>query len=225
MTTFEPRLDILSSAQRQLWPQLAPLQSLGFVLYGETAIALQLGHRPSVDFDFFCDHPLDQRALFDCLPFLQNSLALKSDHKDTLLVTLPTRDSTVDSVKLSFFGGIDIGRVGDPKLTADQIMQVASLDDLMATKLKVIMQRVEYKDYIDIVSMIKAGVSLSHGLSAARQLYGPQFQPSESLKALVYFKGGDLHLLSQDDRSVLCQTASAINERPQVKIKSASLSL
>lgn len=51
--TFTPRLNILPEAQRQLWPALDETDSLGFVLYGGTAIALRVGHRPSVDFDFF----------------------------------------------------------------------------------------------------------------------------------------------------------------------------
>jgi hypothetical protein len=37
---------------------LPPAQRLGFVLYGGTAIALRLGHRSSVDFDFFTADPL-----------------------------------------------------------------------------------------------------------------------------------------------------------------------
>ena len=40
--------------------------------------------------------------------------------------------------------------------------------------------------------MIDAGISLKHGLAAARLMYGQAFQPSESLKAMVYFEGGDL---------------------------------
>lgn len=43
-----------------------------------------------------------------------------------------------------------IGRVGDPQLTADGMAWVASLDDLLATKLKVILQGAEAKDYSDI---------------------------------------------------------------------------
>ncbi|WP_373321508.1 nucleotidyl transferase AbiEii/AbiGii toxin family protein [Rivihabitans pingtungensis] len=39
---------------------LAQASKLGFVLYGGTAIALRLGHRESVDFDFFSDRPLDR---------------------------------------------------------------------------------------------------------------------------------------------------------------------
>lgn len=49
---FTPRLDILPPAQRSLWPHLAQVPG-HFVLYGGTAIALHLGHRQSVDFDFF----------------------------------------------------------------------------------------------------------------------------------------------------------------------------
>lgn len=45
-------LEILPRAQRELWDQLSTLPD-AFVLYGGTAIALQLGHRQSVDFDFF----------------------------------------------------------------------------------------------------------------------------------------------------------------------------
>jgi len=45
-------LDILPPAQRKIWDALSALPS-EFVLYGGTAIALQLGHRQSVDFDFF----------------------------------------------------------------------------------------------------------------------------------------------------------------------------
>ncbi len=51
MTRLAPRLDVLSAAQRALWPELAGLPR-GFVLYGGTALALRLGHRVSVDFDF-----------------------------------------------------------------------------------------------------------------------------------------------------------------------------
>lgn len=48
---FQPRLDILPPAQRALWDELGGLPH-GFVLYGGTALALRLGHRQSIDFDF-----------------------------------------------------------------------------------------------------------------------------------------------------------------------------
>ena len=49
---IDPKFDILPAAQQQIWNALAAAPRLGFVLYGGTAIALHLGHRRSIDFDF-----------------------------------------------------------------------------------------------------------------------------------------------------------------------------
>ena len=106
MTTFEPRLDILPAAQRKLWPELTPVQQHGFVLYGGTAIALRLGHRQSVDFDFFSSWPVDQAKLRAALPFLRHT-TVRQDQPNTFEV------ATKAGVKVSFFGGLDFGRVGE----------------------------------------------------------------------------------------------------------------
>jgi hypothetical protein len=57
--SFTVHREILPPAQQRLWPMLRPTAALGLVLYGGTAIALRLGHRVSVDFDFFTDRSLD----------------------------------------------------------------------------------------------------------------------------------------------------------------------
>src|SRR6185437_14384980 len=75
--SFTPHLDILPPSQRQLWPELGPSSVLGFALYGGTAIALRLGHRPSIDFDFFTDRPLRKNELYAALPFLRRSTLLQ----------------------------------------------------------------------------------------------------------------------------------------------------
>ncbi len=62
MRNLAPRLDILPPPQRRLWDELSDVPP-EFVLYGGTALALHLGHRTSVDFDFFGNKPLDPRAL------------------------------------------------------------------------------------------------------------------------------------------------------------------
>ncbi len=56
-------MEVLPPAQKRLWPELRAAAELGFVLYGGTAIALRLGHRHSVDFDFFSEKPLDRAAI------------------------------------------------------------------------------------------------------------------------------------------------------------------
>ncbi|XTI73131.1 hypothetical protein ACQAYK_03185 [Acidithiobacillus sp. AC3] len=81
-----------------------------------------------------------------------------------------------------------------------------------------ILPRAEAKDYRDIAAMIHAGVSLSRGLASARQLYGPNFQPSESLKALVYFQDGDLQSLGADEKKTLINAVSAVRDLPPVAL-------
>jgi hypothetical protein len=58
---FDPRT--LPPAQREMWSQLAPAPNLSFVLYGGTAVALHLGHRVSIDFDFFKAQPLEKSRI------------------------------------------------------------------------------------------------------------------------------------------------------------------
>lgn len=220
--TFKAQLGILPAEQRKLWPALRRTGELGFVLYGGTAIALRLGHRVSVDFDFFCDLPLDRDALCAALPFLSQAVALQ-DQGNTWVLQAPTATAHEPTVKLSFFGTIGFGRVGQPDLTDDGVLYVASLADLMATKLKVILQRAEAKDYRDIAAMLMAGVSLPHGLAHARLLFGPNFQPSESLKALVYFNDGDLHTLTPAEKTTLVRAAKAVRALPDVSLRSQRL--
>ena len=221
---FKPCMEILPVAQQHLWSELSPACRLGLELYGGTAIALRLGHRQSVDFDFFTEKQLDKNELQVAFPFIRRSTVLQ-DAPNSFTFLVPCGESGDKHVKVSFFGGISFGRVGQPDLTEDGVLQVATLDDLMATKVKVILQRVEAKDYRDIAAMVKAGTSLAHGLAAARKMYGSEFQPSESIKAITCFEGGDLHALSGDERKVLIEASSSVRGLPDVHVQSSGLSV
>jgi hypothetical protein len=217
MSELSPRLEALPQAQRLIWPDLQPAAVLGFALYGGTAIALRLGHRTSVDFDFFCNAPLDRSALFSAMPFLKAGQVLQ-DRPDTLTFLVVPRSGSSDTVKVSFFGSITFGRVGLPQWTSDRVAQVASPEDLLGTKLKVILQRVESKDYIDTAAILESGTSLTLGLGAARALFGSTFQPSECIKALVYFEGGDLDVLSSQVKDRLIASVTTVDDLPQVSV-------
>lgn len=223
MAAFSPNFSRLPLAQRQLWPELRPTVELGFVLYGGTAISLHLGHRRSIDFDFFRNRALEQDELRASVAFLRRATTLQHS-KDTLVVRVPGfRQAARGGVKLSFFGGMSFGRVGDPLFSDDGAVQVASLDDLMAHKLKVILQRSEKKDYQDIAAMIRAGVAVNHGLAAARLFFGKAFQPMECLKALTYFRDGDLDRLSGADRQTLTEAAKSVRALPRLELRSKRL--
>lgn len=222
MNRFAPCMHILPPAQRQLFPLLCRAPALGFTLYGGTAIALRLGHRASIDFDFFSDKPLDRAAIQVAFPFLAQATTLQ-DQDNTWVVLIPDDHAAQAHVKVSFFGTIAFGRVGEPEFTQDGVLRVAAFDDLMATKLKVVLQRAEAKDYQDIAAMLNAGVSLAHGLASARLLFGPNFQPSESLKALVYFNDGDLKTLTNVEKQTLIEAVKSVRNLPTVTLRATTL--
>jgi hypothetical protein len=159
---LDPKLSVLPAAQQEIWPHLAPAPQLAFVLYGGTAIALHLGHRESLDFDFFRSDPMDKAQVRKALIFAGQAEILH-DAPDTLVILA---EMPSGPVKVSFFSGISFGRVNDPLETVDGKLLVASLHDLMATKLKAVLDRAEARDYKDIATMISAGISLPTGLSA-----------------------------------------------------------
>ena len=182
---FDPRTKILPPAQQEIWSQLAPAPGLSFVLYGGTAVALYLGHRISIDFDFFKAEPLEKRTIEASFRFVGKARTIQED-ENTLVLDVSMRSGRV---KVSFFGGLSLGRINDPLLTRDQVLLVASLEDLLATKLKAILDRAEAKDYRDISAMLAAGVSLERALGAFAQMY--RKDPMLPLRAIGFFQDGD----------------------------------
>ncbi|MGC8560760.1 MAG: nucleotidyl transferase AbiEii/AbiGii toxin family protein [Phycisphaerae bacterium] len=214
MKPFVTCWEVLPPDQKRWWPLLRSAGVMGFVLYGGTAVALRLGHRQSIDFDLFTERKLDKAELQTAFPFVDKSTTLQeTENSWSLLVSESRPDER--PVRISFCGGITNGRVGEPECTDDGNMLVASLADLMAFKVKVILQRVEAKDYRDIAAMLRAGAHLDHALSAARTLFGMTFQPMKSMKALTCFEGGDLSTLSREDReTILAAARSRIRLEP-----------
>ncbi len=101
---------------------------------------------------------------------------------------------------------VDFDFFAKPPLDKDalrRVLPVASPTDLLAHKLQVILQRAESRDYSDIAALLDYGVPLHVGLAGARRLFGRQFQPAESLKALTYFGDGDLASVGPATRTLL----------------------
>ena len=180
---LEPILAALPDEQRRLWPALADVPD-SFVLYGGTALALRLGHRSSVDFGFFSSSPLDHDTVL-AIPFVARAEVLQREPTAlTLSVML-----NGEPVKVSFFGDIDIGRVGDPDQTEDEVLWVASLLDLFGTKLKVLLQRVAARDYLDLAAILRTGRPLQDGLGAARDAFRERVPSDGSRQGACVFRG------------------------------------
>ncbi len=175
---FTPRLEILPPVQRALWPRLAQLPAR-YVLYGGTAIALQLGHRDSEDFDFFCFEADEPVALLERHAVLEGAEITQLEPR-----TLSCR---VDGVRLSFVSLPKLKALEAPLLAADTGLPVAGLLDLAGMKAAVVSRRAEVKDYIDIDALLASGIGLDEVLAAAKAIHGPQFALHPALMALSYF--------------------------------------
>ncbi len=170
--------EILDEYRRAFLPCLAFTKLDHFYLAGGTALALQLGHRDSIDFDFFAQGNISPDDVFAKLEASSegHSLVIIQKEKNTLSVLVD------GAIKLSFFG------YKYPllfPLIATEHFDIAGLTDIVAMKLSAITSRSLEKDYIDIYYLLKH-LTLKKALDAAAEKL-PELDRSVVLKALVYF--------------------------------------
>ncbi len=163
---------------RQLFPAMAQHR---FVLAGGTALALQLGHRVSLDFDFFTAPQSFPARLLDTLAAKGHRLEPIQDRHDTL-------DVIVDGVKCSFFS-YPYPFTGSPESLHG--VPLASVLDIAAMKLVAIAQRGARKDFVDLYVVLQ-----NHDFSAVfdnalRRFGASGLNPIHIGKSLAYFADAD----------------------------------
>lgn len=203
---FQPRIGTLPAPQRRLWDELKAVPG-EFVLYGGTALALHLGHRTSLDYDFFGNRLFDPGALAAAIPFLEGATITQQEAN-----TLSAVIERGGPVRVSFFGVPGVARLKTPHVAPDNGLQIASLIDLAGTKAAVVQQRAEVKDYLDMYAILEDGrVDLSTALAAARAIYGAKFNPQITLKALSFFGDGNLPSLPRPVQDRLAQAVHDVD--------------
>ena len=149
---------------RDLWPVLARQPFIGqFYLAGGTALALQLGHRSSVDLDFFpIDREVDDPIRNEIVAALSTTaeVVVLEDIFGNLLLM-------VDGVRTGFFGyGYPLV---SPPLLLDGI-QLASLADIGVMKLDAVSDRANRKDFYDLY-LIARSISLDELVQMSKVKY------------------------------------------------------
>lgn len=194
---LDPDLSILPDAQADLWPRMGDIPE-PFVLYGGTALALRLAHRQSIDFDFFAHDSFSARELLDGLRWL-GRLEVIEMRDDDLTVIEP------GGVQLAFYGGLGLQAVAEPSLAAENGLVVASIFDLAGTKAKALLDRSEWKDYVDIAVLLRAGHRLADVIGYATTIFDRQlvFPAQVFLRSLVWFQDGTAGDVPPDVQSEL----------------------
>lgn len=211
---FDPQLSILPVQQRRLWRELGEVPN-SFVLCGGTAIALQLGHRASIDFDFIAPEGFDPDELYAAISFLEGSQPIQK--ATSTLTCIVDRGG---SVHVSFFGTPGVRLTTAPLVAKDNRLHVASLVDLAAMKAAVVQKRAEAKDYLDLDVILRQGhTDLPAALAAARTMYGTMFNPLLTLKSLSFFGDGNLPTLPLETQKRLSAAVRAVdlNNLPNVR--------
>ena len=172
--TIEPdTLELLKRLSSQ--PELQETR-----LVGGTALALQYGHRQSVDLDFFGRLPEDKDVLLELIHNIGKVTVL--NQSKAILQTV-INDVKVDFVDYSRYPWIDEPVKGDG-------FALASDKDIAAMKVNAIIGRGTRKDFIDLFVLLRH-YSLAEILDFYRQKY-PEFSEYRALLSMTYFEDAEM---------------------------------
>jgi len=177
MTAYYP--EVMPSTQQKLLRQLGPIAAQrGFYLAGGTALAIQIGHRRSVDLDWFTPESIHPMALAADLKGAGLPLDVTGEEKGTL-------HGTAQGVKLSFIE-YPYSDLVPPVVWPEYQVPLAGLEDLACMKLSAVGARGEKKDFADIFALGREKFTLDQKL----KLYGQKYDISDlghTVYALTYF--------------------------------------
>jgi len=170
--------EVLDEKRRDFLPLLVNFKE-NFYLAGGTGLALLLGHRASLDFDFFTKKSFDPKKMFEkCLSIFQNFNIKKiQEEKDTLTIIVG------QDIKISFFA-YPYDLVDD--LVESEYFKIASMTDIGCMKLSAITGRSTMKDYVDIYFILQK-ISLKELLLKLEAKF-PYIDRMLVLKSLSYFE-------------------------------------
>lgn len=164
--------EVLADEMRAAWPLLANVtRGLDGSLVGGTALALHLRHRVSFDLDFMTLETFSGERV-------ARSLAAAVEDIDFSAVGTDEMHATVGGVAVQVFRaphrGANPGYVRNLQHPGEiDGLRVASLADLLASKLDVIMYRPKLRDYIDLAAIDAGGTfRLEDGLLFHLRRYG-----------------------------------------------------
>lgn len=176
----------LPKAQRRALDRLKAVPSMAaFYLAGGTAVAVHLGHRISLDLDFFSVRPdVDLEAIKEPVrrAFAEVSTLAQTDAAVQLLCD----GAPVDLVRYPYPPLRAIERTTDG-------VAVASLLDLATMKLGALSRRGLRRDFWDLAEIVRqGGVSLEEACRAYRERYGvAEADLYHVLRALTWFEDAE----------------------------------
>jgi len=171
--------EILTGEQKRLLP-LVGLFSDKFGLVGETAVALQTGHRRSIDFDLFTLQDFDADKI-------REKIRIKAKI-ETVFVENPNELTIiVNGVKVTFY------KFPFNIMFSENFENIIRMPDLLtlgAMKAFALGKRAKWKDYIDLYFIFKK-YNVRQVADKARGLFAGEFNEKLLREELSYFSDID----------------------------------
>ncbi|GHT22561.1 hypothetical protein AGMMS4957_12910 [Bacteroidia bacterium] len=172
--------EILSAEQKELLP-LMKLFKREFYLVGGTAIALQIGHRQSIDFD-----------LFKLTPFSSKKVLSKIDDNNySPIVTRRVSEQlnlSLLGVKMTFFRYL---YPIEANVDFETTFRMPNLLTLAAMKAFALGRRSKWKDYVDLYFLLRDFFTLKEISDEAEKIFGDEFSEKLFRGQLAFHKDID----------------------------------
>lgn len=168
--------EALTETGARLFPNLSRFSN--YCLVGGTALALQIGHRVSVDFDMFTDEELPRLLLAKVKRVFTGSVVYPSINNSEQL------NVSIDGVKATFFC-----YPYPPILPLVEYrgVKMVSVAEIAAMKAFAIGQRGTYRDYVDMFFLLaEKHITLNATIELADKKFGEEFNHRLFLEQLTY---------------------------------------
>lgn len=170
-------LDILDDQRKCVFAKLKSFEH-EWVLAGGTALALQIGHRKSIDFDLFSPKPIS-RMLYRSVCDLFREQPVKLVHsEDQLTVTL---SSSIELTFLYYWFPFQF-----PTVVTESIA-LADMRDIAADKACTLGKGNVWRDYADLYVILKDGhMTIDDLIAVSEKKFGNEFSSKLFLEQLAY---------------------------------------
>jgi len=171
-------LKVIDQKRKKLLKELSFLNQYGFYLAGDTALALQMGHRTSVDFDFYTQKIFDSNIIIKVLK--------RKFQTKVFMLRENTLGVMANDIEVTFFKYPY--NLICKTITLEGI-KIASIKDIAAMKVVAIVQRGTQRDFVDIYYLLK-NYTLLEILRWTHEKY-PEISMPLCLKGLIYFEDAE----------------------------------
>ena len=173
-------LEILNDNQVQLLDHIQQFSN-SFYLAGGTAIALHIGHRRSIDFDFFSSHELKILKLKKILQSIPYTRHIIFEDVDQLHIVM-------NKVRLTF---LHYPYAINSTVWVDGFITMPDLLTLSAMKAFALGRRAKWKDYVDLFFILKDHYSIDEVALAAKSIYADLFSEKMFRQQLAFHQDVD----------------------------------